>query len=438
MHNPRNENPLNELINKYDVLVNKTYLNCIYNLDFCASHAIEGEIQLLKIESLGDPISPIFFTFVLNAVGYLKGVFGYILESSHHTLTLYVGLKTAKSICQAADILKNGLKSSYPNSTFRVLSERESALVLLDLFNPNCYHALTSAIVIPNNRSSDSTPINQKLTDLMGKEDFVAFFLASPMIRCEVESLKGELKRLYAALSSFSQTDYNFSHSVSKNTATHITKGITENSSNSCTYTNSKEHDYAVSQYTLIAPSASIPLEEARVFNFSIGINETSGTINIDYQAVAKGETKGCSDSKTNLDISSTTITNSDSLGFTSQNKLALDLLEKLDSLISRLTLASNDPLFCFGAYFLSSCSATSTRAAFTYSGLAKDGLLNIEDTFITTWEDCDSIFPKLIEELKKFNHLTFVRTQKNECVTTSTPITSSELLNSFYFPYKM
>jgi len=436
MQNPRNDCLLNEVISKCEILIDKSNCNCLHDLTFCPSHKLEGCINLLEIETLASPISPIFFTFVLNALGNLKEVFGYILKSSHHTLTLYVGLKTAEGMTTSLDILKNGLKSSYPNSKFRELSPKESSLILEELFNPSCYHTLSSAIVIPNNTSSSNAPINQKLVDLMGNEDFVALFLASAITRCEIKCLIDELKLLYTMLSSFSETNYSFSHSVSKNTAMHISSSLTENDSNTCVDINGTLYARNTSKYTLITPSLTTPLQNSRILNISIGFYQTSGNVNTNSQSTERAETKGCSDSKTNLHINSTTITNSDALSFTSQNKLVIDLLAKLDILIARLTLASSGPLFCFGAYFLSASSATSIRAAFTYSGLATDELLNMEDTCITTWEDYDDVFPKLVDEIRNFNHLSFAASPKNECVTTATLITSSELLNSFYFPY--
>ena len=436
MHNPRNDSLFKELLSKSQKLIDKNNLNCLHNFTFCPSGNSVGCITLLKIETLEAPLSPDFFTFVLNALGDLQEVFGYMLQSFHHTLTLYVGLKTAGSMAASLDILKNGLTSSYPNSKFKELSPKESALILMELFNPSCYHTLSSVIVIPNNTSSSNAPINQKLMDLMGNEEFMAFFLASPMSRCEAKCLIDELKELYTALSSFSHTESSFSHSLSKNTAVHVTKSTTENDSTSCTDAKGTEHDCSTLQYTVITPAVTIPLQDSNILNIGISFNQTSGNVNIVNQSVAEQETKGCSVSKTNLHITSTTLTDSDSLSFVTQNKLVTDLLTKLDALILRLSVVSNETLFCFGAYFLAHSSAASIRAAFTYSGLAKDSSLNIQESFITTWEDCEDIFPGLIEELKNFNHLSFVTDSKKECITTAVPITSLELLNSFYFPY--
>ncbi len=436
MHSPRNDSLLNEMLSKCEILIDKNNFNNLHKFTFCPSHHQEDCISLLEIETLTSPISPEFFVFVLNALGSLKEVFGYILKSSQRTLTLYVGLKTTGNKCTAIELLKNGLKSSYPNSKFGELSPKESSLILMELFNPSYYHTLSSAVVIPNNTALSNSPINEKLVDLMNNEDFVALFLASAITRCEIKCLIDELKDLYTYLSSFSETNYNFSHSLAKNTAAHVSKSITESDSSTCVGTSGNLHSLNTAQYTLITPAITIPLQNSRILSTSISFYQTSGIVDTYSQAREKGETKGCATTKTNLHIDSNTITNTDSVGYINQNKRVTDLLVKIDELISRLNKAAGGPLFYFGAYFLSDCAATSIRAAFTFSGLAKDTTINSEDPFITTWEDCDSIFPKLIDELRNFNHLSFGMPPKDECMTTSTLITSSELLGSFYFPY--
>lgn len=436
MQDPRSISVLNEAIKKFESLVDKEYLNCLEKLAFCPECDGNGCIRLLQIEVLGEPTASSFFTFVLNALGDLKEVFGYILKFSKHVLTVYVALKTDGAIHTAMDILTNGLRSSYPNSRWKELSAKESDLILDELFNPNFYHALSSVIVIPNNTASSNAPINQKLVDLMGDEDFTALFLAVPVQRCEIKCLINELRSLHTDLSSFADTNYNFNHSFSKNTATHISKSITKSDSTSCTDTTNTTHECSSSEYLIITPGTSIPFQDLPPLTVSISYETQNGRANAKGQAEAKGETTGCSDTKTNLRIISVTTTDSEAIGYTTRNKQVIDLLTKIDSLIMRLDLAGGNTMFCFGAYFLSASSAASIRAAYTYSGLAKDEKLDIEDSFITTWKDDDKIFRKLVEELRGLNHLTFLMKSKEECVTTSTLITVEELLNSFHFPY--
>ncbi|WP_069999015.1 hypothetical protein [Cellulosilyticum sp. I15G10I2] len=435
MHNPRNESLLDELLNLYKFLVNKEYLNNLHNLTFCPSNKA-GSIILLKIEMLTEPLSPNFFSFVLDTLGDLNGVFGYILQSSHHKLTFYVGVKAAKSMGTALDVLKSGLISSYPNSEVRELSLEESSLILAKVFNPDSYQALSSAIVIPNNTSSSNTPINQKLLELMNKEDFVAFFLASSCIGDEIKCFIKELEDLYTELSSFSQTEYELTHSFAKNPSTQISKSITETDGTSCTVTNGITNECSTTKGIIIAPLAVVQPKDLPQLSLGLSYSETSEIDNTNDRSVAEEECKQYAVTKSNLSGTSNTTTDSKEICFTSENKSITDRLAKLDTIIERLSSISNEVLFCFGAYFLSSSKATSIRAARTYAGLAKDKTLNIEGPFITMWEADDSIFPELIEELRYFNHLTFVMTPKNKCITNYTLITSLELLNSFYFPY--
>jgi hypothetical protein len=436
MQKPRNDSLLNDLISKCETLIDKANLHCLHDFSFCPSDEAKEGIRLLQVEVLTTPLSPDFFTFVLNALGNLKEVFGYILRSSQHQPELYIGLKTDEGMRSALDILKNGLKNTYPNSKFKELSPKESSLILKDLFNAKSYQTLSAAVVIPNNTSPSHAPINQKLLDLMGGEEFTALFLASPITQCEIKCFTDELKSLYTTLSAFKENILSFSQSSSKNTASHVSKTITENENNNRLEIQGNLHTCNAAQYTLLTPSISTTLENSRIFNVSISFYQTTGIADTYNQATERGESRGRSTSKMDLHINSGTITNTDSLSYVSQNKFVIDLLEQLDSLIARLTQSASGPLFYFGAYFLSSAAATSIRAAYTYSGLAKDETLNIEQSYVITWEDSEENFSKLIQELKGFNQLSFSPPRGNQCVTTTALITSAELLNSFYFPF--
>ncbi len=436
MTNPRDAASLNEVLDKCELLVNKDGFYNTFSLNISPLQNDKGNIRLLKIEILGEPIGSDFFSFVLNALGNLNSIFGYILQSYENELHLYVGLKTSGDMRTALDILENGLTSSYSGSKFRELSLKESRLILSELFNPSIYRALSAAVVIPNNVSSNSAPINQKLVDLMGKEEFTAIFLAIPKARSEVKCLINELKELYTMLSAFSQTDYEFSKSISKNTAVHITDSITDSTGSSCADTNSIENACSASKYILIAPSTAIPLENLPAFNISLGFNKTYGVVTLTNKTETKGETAGYAVAKIKLHINSGTHTNNDSISFNSQNKKVTDMLDKLAELISRLNAVLEDAVFCFGAYFFSKSEAASIRAAYTYLGLARDKGINIGENHVVTWEKDEDTFQRLIQEIKHFNHLSFSSHSKNEYITTSQLISSHELLNTFYFPY--
>ena len=437
MRDPKNDNSLNELINKCEWIIDKNYLGDLSECTFCPSHNIAGTICLFEIAILAEPAAPHFFVFVLNALGGLQEVFGYILQFSKNRLKLYIGLKTAENKSTAIDILQNGLESCYPNSKFRVLSKEESCFVLEKLFNSSQYHALSVAVAIPGNTSPEHTPVNQKLIDLMQNESFTALFLAAPIGREEARRLVKELEDLYTELSTFAETNYSFTHIFSKNTAVHVTKSTTENSSDSCLITDNKIRGCTASKGIVITPAGFIPFKETPGFTIGAGYNQTSGIIKTDEYIVAKGETKGCSDAKSNLSIHSTTYTDSDTVSFNKENRQVIDLLEKIDHFIKRLKSAASQQLFCFSAYFLSENPAASIRAAYTYAGLAKEQDADTSSYFVITWKDYDENFSDLIEEIGNFNHLSFEFGSKNKCVPVSSLITASELLNSFYFPYQ-
>lgn len=434
MHDPRKESLLNELISKYESLVDKKELCDLNKLNFCPSQHIEP-ILLLKIEMLTQALAPEFFSFVLNALGGIGGVFGYMLQASQQRLNFYVGFKTAAGIKTAVEVLKSGLKSTYPGSKVIQLSLEESALVLDKLFNPNTYSTLTSVVVVPNNTSSSNAPINQKLIDLMHNEAFVAIFLASSAKTCNIRCLIKALEDLYTELTPFLGTEYEPTYSTSKTPSTQIAKSITESDANACTVTNAITRECSSTKGVAITPVTTVSPKDLPQLSVGIAYSESSGNDNTDAQSIAKQETKGSSVTKSNVSTSSNTTAYSDTIYFIKENKFIEDTLAKLTLMIERLNKISSEGVFYFGAYFLSQSQATSIRSAYTYSGLAKDSTLTGEGPFINSWEEEDCDFPKLVEEIRNFNHLSFL-TPHNKQITTSVLISSLELLNSFYFPY--
>ena len=435
MQNLRDETLLEELLYKYDCLVNQHFLHSFHDFTLCESHSSIDDIILLEVEILEEPIAPDFFVFVLNTLGDLNIVYGYILLFSNDLLTFYIGLKANEDMDTALEVLKNGLRNSYPKSKFKELSSKESSLVLDQLLSSEDVQALSSAIVIPSNTSQAHSPINQKLVDLMKHEDFVAIFLASSTSFGEVKHLIKELQDLYTALFPFSQAQYSLSHSFAKNPSTQLMKSITETDGKSSTVTDGVTHEIDTTKELTFTPTITTQSSDLPLLSIGIACSESTEITNTNNYSIAKAEGQECAVTKSTLSITSNTTTNENTMTFVSQNKFVTDLLQKLDILIERLISISGEVLFYFGAYFLSSSVASNMRAAHTYAGLARNKNINLGRPVIATWRSQDCIFPQLINEIKNFNPLSFIFHNKN-CITTSTLITSTELLNSFYFPY--
>ncbi|PHV70537.1 hypothetical protein CS063_09545 [Sporanaerobium hydrogeniformans] len=436
MEDPRNDNLLSEALCQYKKWVQQEYLNCLPNFCACPPPNCSYPITLFKIELLPKSINPSFFTFILNALGNLKDVFGYILESSSNALQFYIGLKTISDTSSSVKLLTNGLLSTFPGAVFYQLSPQDSKLLLKKWFNPNLYDTLSCSLVIPNTTDSTHSPINEKFLSLMKQEEFLAFFLAIPFTYCEIKCLIEQLETLSQTLSSFSQTNYSFSCNTSKSIALHRSNTISKANGSSCTCTTGFTEARNSSNYVLITPSTSFPLTGTRSLNLSVCRNETKGCVDTDSKSTAEATNKTDTLSNGTIHQKNTQTANNDVILFSNQNKAVSEALSRLNMLISRLVAASQGPMFAFSSYFLSPSKATSIRAAYTYTGLAKDPTANLQDSFVITWDKEEPCFSLLLETLQTFTPLHFRPTHEaSDVVTSSVLITCAELLNSFYFP---
>lgn len=434
MHDPREGQSFDEIMNQYKFWVNKTYLNDLASLSFCPLATLNLPILLYKVSYLPEPQQLSFFTFVLNALGYTEGVLGYIFEFGKDKFNFYIGLKSLDNLQTASQILIDGLSRTFPSIEINELSLEDSSHILNNLFNSNTSSTLSAAIVIPNNTEPSSTPINQYFSKLNNQQDLLALFLACPVN--DITCIKYQLTKLYTTISTFSQTNASFSSSHSNASSNQSTDGSSTTQSLSCTSTEGSTKACNSSRYISISPSTSLPLAKANPLNLGSSLNQSSGVIDTSSHSISTCNTKTSSSSTSHSCTHSDTKSTSESLSFAKQNKEAFEALLKLDALIKRLSSASS-PMFCFAAYFVAPTASAAIRSAFTYTGLAKSPV-ETSNSFVLSWQKSDPCFTYLLESLRHFNHLHFkLKDCDSVSITTTELITSSELVNTFYFPFK-
>ena len=397
------EHQLSSALKQYNYFVQKDYLNNLNCATLCHCTDEQDSILLFKINKFSASTTSNFFTYVFNALATLTTTIGFILENTNGTLNFYVGLDVADSTTISSEIFVQGFLATFPDSEITSFSQQDSKNLLSDLLDPDNFSAITSTIVIPNNTDSTISPILQHLTALLTSENYVALFLANPMGLCENEDLLDTLTCLFNTLSQF---QHNCSHGSS------------------------------AAAYTNISPSTSVPLgDSCRTVNISTTFNHAASTNQGTSHATANCNTNGCSEGNSESKMDATNLTDNTTIIYSKQNKIAMDALARLTALIARLTANSNNPLFSFSAFFLAPLTSTSIRAGYTYAGLAKDPTLNLEPAFVTTWSSNHAIYLPLLNNLKHFHIPHFNLPCLSKSFKACTPITSTELLNTFYKP---
>ena len=405
-------------------------------LDCCtlASKCIKDDcIQLIKINTFTSSETFSYFTYVFDALATTHPIMGFILHKTHNNLNFYIALKTHANLDVATHIFYQGFLSTFPDSKLQVLNKIASCELLTQLFSPEHYSAITSVTTIPNNTTC--TPILEKLTSLLYSEVYTALFLVEPVSPNDYKDLLKELFNLYNTLSQFTQSTNTLSKSVSHNTSCTHTVNQSESCSNSCTCTDSCSTSCSKATYNNISPSTTAHIPKSnRSINISTTFNNAISNSDNQSNSTAKGENNSCSQGNSEANLKATNLADSNSFSYCSQNKIACDMTTLLNSLLTRLESATT--LFHFTTYFLAPLQATTIRAAYTYNGLANDLSIATSPNFIYTWTNSDPCYLSLIECFQNLTPTLFKSPYHPKPFTPSVAITSSELLNTFYFPF--
>lgn len=422
-------------LKQFDFLVNKEYLSQL-NCATISPHADSKEcILLFKVKTFTTAAAYSFFTYVFNALASLETTIGFILNRYGKTLDFYIGLRIQSSPPVSSEILMQGFVNTFSASELSPLNQADSKALLLKLFSPNASAALTSTIVIPNNAAH--TSLLEKFSSLFTQEDYTALFLAAPIKPCEIQEHIDDLIDLFNTLSQFTQANCSLCKTLANNKSCTLTENHTKTCGTSCTQTNNSSQGSSVAHYTNISPSTTVPLGESkRVVNMSMTLNHADGCNQSGGSSTAKGETHSCAHGDSEANLRATNVGTNKTLVYTKQNKAVADAISELTNLIARFSNTSTDAFFCFSAFFLAPLMSTTIRAGYTYAGLASDSSSNLEPLFINTWPNCSPIYSALITELQHFHLPSFHLPCDHQSFKACTTITSTELLNTFYFPF--
>ncbi len=431
------EHELTSALKQFDFLINRDYLRKLnhFTLSPCVNH--KDCLLLFKINTLTLPTTYTFFTYVLNALASLETTIAFILTQHKGILHFYIGLKISTVPNISAEILMQGFASTFSPNELTSLDQKESELLLKQLFSPNNSTALTSAIIVPNNTSPTNTPLLKNFSSLFTHEDYTALFLATPAPPCHLQKHTEDLIQLFNTLSQFSQANHNLFKGIAHNTCCTLTNNRTDTCGDSCTLTDSSNCGASTAAYTNLSPSTAVPLgNSSRSINVSMTFNHATGNNETNSTSVAKGNNNSHSqgDSESNLD--GTNVTDNKTLIYTKQNKAVSDALTELTALITRFSNTGSNTFFYFNAFFLAPLMSTTIRAGYTYAGLATDSNPSLEPVFINTWSHCDADYTSLLSQLQCLHLPYFNLPHSSKTIRACSTITSTELLNTFCFPF--
>lgn len=432
MNDVRDIELLQEALSRFEFLINRPFL---YELPkFCVNppDCSDTPICLIQIKNWPASTTASQFQFIFNALNALDEVIGVLLNFNKNKYTIYVGIKGTSDF--AFQLLQDGLTAFFPGIELEVISN--ASKFLSQFFCADRYSQIALGTVIPN--STSTTPLLTTFINLMGTTaEFNAFFLASPLSYCKLTEYLDELCELYYILSIFSQSNINHARTVAKNISTTISNSETINKGSSHTETLGSNMSNSHNSYTNQTTSTNVPI--AALNNQNIGLsyllNRATGCIQGHTDSCAKGETFSKSEAHSVSKLCADNRTKHHNISFTQQNKCVQNALIILADIITRIQMLLRVAPFQYGAYFFSPHPETSTRAAYSFIGLAPDATTFLGPSTVNLFFADSSPFKAIFDNLSHFKHPHF--TCNDKILTATTLIQSSELFNSFYLPSK-
>lgn len=480
MLDTRDLNLRHQMIKRYEWLFNRPYLHELSCLPIADLSSCKASICIIEITFL--PNSPNYtqFSYIFNALASFEQTIGCIIVSKNGSLSLYIGLKgNYPSTC---DILKSGLNQIFPGSTFKQLDNVNG--FLKNLFSPNKYNYLTSAVALPNVNYTE--PLLPSFINLLGtKDDFIAVFLAQSINRNEILCCLNEFYEIHNILAQFTQTNYinykSSSKSSSNSTATGRTDTCNESTTNTCNESHSKSKNcynnlsfsvpfsfiaHRPSSVTEVVPrdekadpnsdsndeqsstsnnsssvivtktpsSITTTVEGPKNINTNLLLNRATGSSTSNGSSTSRADSNGNSNSTTNTRNHTLSETCYHSLSFSSPDKYIQNAVANLVEMIDRYTTLSKNNAYSFSSYFFSKCPDVSIRAAYSYLGLINNSSI-FSPNLVSSWSPETSQFNSIFKFLRHFSHPSFCLTDEKGCVSNTLPLLSMELVQTLYLP---
>lgn len=395
-----------------DNLINRNYLiglNSAKVLDVPKELGIFSNIRLFRIERFVYDSTENVNDKLISVYGALSelGIEAILMiDSTLSGVSFYIGVRSDKAVNSrtayadtAAAILKKGIQGNFPGSKLEQLKGQQVETLLSSIKHSNGRNSsknVSVVSIVPSARDKNKDKFVQgmeKFIDSMMGEEYTAIFIASPLARDVLENTKFSFENLYSALSMLKKQQISFgendSLAISNSTFNNYTTAINESVSN----TNSTFSSYN-SSYNSSSSSGGNYGTSSGGSSSGGSYGHTSGSSHGSStgSSVATAKTFGTSKSEgygTNYGETSSN-GNTRNIGIEFENKTIIDLMQKVDKHLKRMSDSESYGLWECAAYFVSQDVQTAVVAANTYKSLMAGNDSGSENSFINLWSDGD------------------------------------------------
>ena len=419
-----------------DTMNNNLYKNSIsrWNEHPVSASSIETSIMLYKIEriyyddrqSINGKLVNIY-----NALSCQESNILIVIAGDRKGVEFYIGVGNVKKDDPLpAMILEKNLKGCFPGiKTSKVDNIGNTG------FKSQNKDSITVVSGIPKARESEEEFVQgiEKLIEAMNGEDYMALLIAEPISKDRLLNEKRYYENLFSGLSESTEWVLNYSEengsSHMESTSSEKGKTTGTNASDTKGTGNSTENSK-----TDVSSSGTSQGDE-KLINIWNKINNTSTGTNLTQgESISSSEnhTEGTSETLSESSGSSTSETlskgSNGSIQVTQQNKMILNLMDRINLQIDRINSAESMGAWDCAAYFISE-GITSEVAATIYKSLIVGETAYPDEYLIHTWKKRvigDNNFKIIEADLLKGIHPTFVL--DNATINPATLINGAEM----------
>ena len=410
-----------------------------------------SKIRLFKINKMvyeKDESATYKFASVFNAVASTDSAIITVIDSDGTKTNFYLGIRSLNeenSTNTCADTLRNAMKGQFPG----IEMLNQSTKQINSLLESFCPESISAVSCVANNKNEDLIANNEYLQGLeklalaMQGSRYTAVIIANSTSQAQLSMVRQGYENIYTQLSPYAKATVNYGTSSTTTETDSETDGTSQSEADSQTRTATQTDTETENTGEVVATTqktfgskvgstigASLSTAGAVIGSIIPGAGTAAGAViggavggligTAISMATDKSESrtrgggsksvsKGVSDAEGHTVTFGTTHTYAHSLGLSSgenqnlqleiQNKPLLNMLDRIDKQLDRLSEFESVGMWECAAYFMSADSSVSKVAAATYKALMSGENSGLEVSAINTWNKPQELLPETVSQ---------------------------------------
>lgn len=387
-----------------------------------------------------DRVIPIF-----TVLHHLKTSVAYVIQVKPPRVNIYLALKNDDTLPISLKVIEKALGAENTSFSFKILDANLSSHLLRESLLSSSKNSSLSALTLNLETCNTFAETNSsKLSTLfqyMEKEAFTLLFLADFAEPSALQETIYQFENLFTLLDSFRETTFTYHKTFSENCSHTLSDTKFQSMLHTASETDKK--DVFKGHHMKNIDSLILNIKVDDTFNYII--NSQPATEKECKEILSHSDSQ--TTTKQNHLTDATSKNDSTSKGhnstynFKGENKTAIELLKRVDALLSSLYAIQHLPSFNFGIYVLSEHAHTTLLAACTYLELLRNAKHSQQENYMTTWYKEEKNFNPIMASLQGLSHPLFIKGHNRSFCTPTTWIEAkclAQLLVSPQLPHDL